>query len=489
MASVVNDPGGRKRISYKVEAKRYSLRLGEVPTAIAVDACDKITRLIACRNAAHLLSIDVIEWAAKLPAKQYRQLADAKLLPEREEDRQERIVTLNEFLTEAFAALRVKDSTMVIYGNCRRCLLLHFGKERDVRTITHRDADAFHTWLSTHEFQWKKNKKRRLSQVTVARRLLMSRHIFNRAVRWKYLAENPFTGIKVARQVNPARKGYVPVDSVQIVIDASANAQFNLILALCRFAGLRCPSEHIALRWDEVDWGHGRMTVHSPKTEHHPGGECRVIPIFTDLRPYLEAAFEAAPEGAEFVIREWRSEKKNLRTRFQKAIARAGIKPWPKLFQNLRASFETDLVREYPIPTVAEWLGHDPAVMVKNYLTNPDLNADFQRASENKLTRIPTRKASKNERKSENDGWGKNTKTPEIVALSGVPGSVFMGAAGREPGAISRLKTTPAESDAHSDALDPDLARIVELWGGLSAETRAAIARLAGVVRDTGGQA
>jgi integrase len=61
------------------------------------------------------------------------------------------------------------------------------------------------------------------------------------------------------------------------------------LFALSRYGGLRCPSEHLALTWGDVDLEAGRMTVRSPKTEHHHGKAYRVLPIFLELRPYLEA--------------------------------------------------------------------------------------------------------------------------------------------------------------------------------------------------------
>ena len=42
-------------------------------------------------------------------------------------------------------------------------------------------------------------------------------------------------------------------------------------------------SENIVALCD-VDWERGRMTVHSPKTEHHVGGDCRIVPIFGRMR-------------------------------------------------------------------------------------------------------------------------------------------------------------------------------------------------------------
>jgi hypothetical protein len=37
-------------------------------------------------------------------------------------------------------------------------------------------------------------------------------------------------------------------------------------VALCRFAGLRCPTEVLALRWGDVLWDQERMNVPNVKT-------------------------------------------------------------------------------------------------------------------------------------------------------------------------------------------------------------------------------
>gem|GEM_PF-6810243 len=58
----------------------------------------------------------------------------------------------------------------------------------------------------------------------------------------------------------------------------------------------------------------------------------------------------------------------NLRTTFTKIVARAGCKPWPRLFQNLRASCETDWVEKHPAHECAAWLGHSPAIAAAHYL-------------------------------------------------------------------------------------------------------------------------
>ena len=62
----------------------------------------------------------------------------------------------------------------------------------------------------------------------------------------------------------------------------------------------------------------------------------------------------------------------NLRTTFGKIVRRAGLQPWPRLFHNLRASRETELVETYPVQVVTSWLGNTPAVAMRHYLMTTD---------------------------------------------------------------------------------------------------------------------
>jgi hypothetical protein len=87
-----------------------------------------------------------------------------------------------------------------------------------------------------------------------------------------------------------------------------------------------------------------------------------VVPIFPELRPYLEAVWEAAEPGTEWLITRYRDVSQNLRTQMEKIIRRAGLKPWPKLFQNLRATRETELAETFPMHVVCEWIGNSAAI-------------------------------------------------------------------------------------------------------------------------------
>ena len=98
------------------------------------------------------------------------------------------------------------------------------------------------------------------------------------------------------------------------------------------------------------------------------GGGVRVVPIFPELYPLLQTAFETAEPGEVNVITRYRDTNQNLRTQLRRIIKRAGLVPWPKLFQNLRSTRETELVERFPMHVVTAWLGNSPEIARKHYL-------------------------------------------------------------------------------------------------------------------------
>ncbi len=122
-----------------------------------------------------------------------------------------------------------------------------------------------------------------------------------------------------------------------------------------------------------VDWERSRLTVHSPKTAHHDGKESRVIPLFPELRPYLdEVRDDLGGQGSEFVITRYRDASANLRTQLESIIRKAGLNPWLKLFQNLRRIRQTELSEHFPAHAVCQWIGNSQAVAREHYLQVTD---------------------------------------------------------------------------------------------------------------------
>jgi len=225
---------------------------------------------------------------------------------------------------------------------------------------------------------------KRLQENTIRRRCGRARQLFQAAVKHRLIDRNPFAELRgVSVLPNKARDYFVTRDDADKVIAACPDSQWRLLFALSRYGGLRCPSEHLELIWSDIDWERGRIVIRSPKTAHHAGKESRVIPLFPELRPFLEKVRDEVRLGIDAplsqpVITRYRDRNANLRSQLLRIIARSGVKPWPKLFQNLRASRATELAAEHPGHVAAAWLGHSTIVAQKHYWQITD--ADFQQA-------------------------------------------------------------------------------------------------------------
>lgn len=321
MASISREKNGRRTIQFVApNGKRKSIRLGKTPQRTAEAVKIKVEQLVASKIAGHAVDDETARWIASLDSVMSDKLAAAGLIPRRE------TIALLGFI-DLYMASRIdlKPRTQMKLTTTRRVLVELFRADRPMRDISPGDADEFRLHLVS----------RGLSENTIRKHVSIAKQFFNAAVRKRLISSNPFAGLKSTVQPNPSRYYFVTGEEAQRVMDSCPDAQWRLIFALSRYGGLRCPSEHLNLRWEDVDWERGRITVNSPKTEHHVGGESRVIPIFPELRSYLEEAFEQAEEGTEFIITRYRDTNSNLRTQLQRIIKRAGLKSWPKLFQNL----------------------------------------------------------------------------------------------------------------------------------------------------------
>lgn len=168
-----------------------------------------------------------------------------------------------------------------------------------------------------------------------------------------------------------------------------------MLFALCRFAGLRNPSETLELRWSDINWERDRFKVRSRKTERYGKGE-RVVPLFSELRAELDAWFTITQPGVEcaadsFVIKTYRDTEANLRKAIYRIADVAGVPRWPKPFMALRASRRTELERaDTKNHVLNEWFGHSRAVAEKHYLSVTEHDSEVAIASSVVQLEIPS---------------------------------------------------------------------------------------------------
>jgi integrase len=386
MAGIARRKNGTVIIRFVgLDRKRRTLGLGKCSDKQATGVWLRVENILSAAKTGRPVDPETDAWLANINDRMRQRLQAVGLIdaPAAETDAENAVpATLAAFLDRYLASRKdVKRATRINWGHTQRNLLAFFGADRALASITPGDAKDFERYLKGEARQGRYGDAEAtdgLKPDTVRKRIANAKQFFADAVAREWIARNPFAGLKGGQRGNRQRDYFLTRDDAQKVIDACPNAEWRLLFALSRFGGLRCPSEHLALTWADIDWAAGRMRVHSPKTEHHEGKESRLVPLFPEVREHLAAVFDAAAPGTKYVIDGYRDASKNFRTRMERIIKRAGLKPWPKLFANLRASRATELASEFPGHVAAEWLGHSTLVAQRHYWQVTD--ADFERA-------------------------------------------------------------------------------------------------------------
>lgn len=250
-----------------------------------------------------------------------------------------------------------KKTTVVNYRRVERYIHRSI-PDMPLRVVNQSHADEFERKLKADGF----------ATATVRRSVGISRQFFNAAIRARLIDQNPFAHLSAAVRGNKDRQVFVSRQVAETFLAHCTNTELKAIFALARYGGLRCLSEVHLLQWSDIDWNNQRMTVRSPKTEHHDGKGSRIVPIFPELAPHLQRCFDEAPEGAVHVISRRRLSAAAYAKAIKSVLASCSIKPWPKTFQNLRSTRETELAESHPIHVVCAWMGNSPRVAEEHYL-------------------------------------------------------------------------------------------------------------------------
>lgn len=366
MASVCDEPNGRKRIEFGPVGARKRIRLGKATENQAQAFKLRIEKLESARILGNPPDDETARWVVERDDVMHGRIAATGLVKPRGKSQ---AVTLGAFI-DGYIADRsdAKPRTIINLKAARKDLCAFFGEDKPLNAVTVADAGEF----------WRYLLRRGLGSNTARRICGRAKQFFGIAIDKGMFTANPFRKLKTRVESNQDRKAFVDRKAFAKVLDACPSTEWKLIFALCRYGGFRCPSEVLALKWQHVNFEAGTMLVRSTKTEHHEGGGQRLVPLFAELKPLLWQAYTEAPPGTEFAVGCSRDGGVNLRTQAERIIERAGVTPWPKLFQNMRASRATELAGEYPSHVCAAWLGHTEAIADEFYRQVRD--EDFQRA-------------------------------------------------------------------------------------------------------------
>lgn len=241
-------------------------------------------------------------------------------------------------------------------------LIAFFGGDKPVDSFTTSDALEYYQQM-----------KETLAPSTWKRDTGRVKQVFNIAIQKGWIKENPFRYLKGGASVNPGRFHFVTLDECRAILQECTSLENRLVFVLARYGGLRIPSEIEFMEWQDFNIADGVFIVKIPKKTNKHNQEIgnfvtRKVPLFPEIAKAVSEYFDSLPEGAPSLVFPERPTGQALRNRFRGILRRAGVKMWEKFFQNMRSTRETELLDQFPIKEVTDWIGNSPLIALKHYL-------------------------------------------------------------------------------------------------------------------------
>ena len=223
-----------------------------------------------------------------------------------------------------------------------------------------------------------------VSEATINRELCCIKVILRKAEEWGQLDESPARRGKAFKE-KTAKQRLLEVDEIARLLE-EVPAHFHALVTCAVYAGLR-RAELFHLRWEDIRWKTGELTVASRREHHTKNYESRRIPMNQALiqalrthkrehivvgNPYVFSN----PEGKPYT---------DIREPLNDAAKRAGIADSVKLHQLRHAFCSHALMSGVDPRTVQKWMGHKD---LKTTLRYAHVSPDHEKAAIQNLSYV-----------------------------------------------------------------------------------------------------
>ena len=226
---------------------------------------------------------------------------------------------------------------------------------------------------------------RKTSSIETAKRYFaIIKSVYVHGVSEGKVRSNPFEKVTLRLESTDTKQHfYVTEEIAYRVLQQIPDLSMQVVWVLARWGGLRIPSEVRFMLWGDVDFKRRRIRIREPKKtskQRQERGEHRTreIPLFPELHSTLAAYHRQSFTQDEDLM--FPAGTHSSAHYFKRCIRAAGIAVWPKLFNSLRATRDTELQKKHPPHVVSSWLGHTIEVSQKYYIQTTD--EDFEKALE-----------------------------------------------------------------------------------------------------------
>jgi integrase len=98
------------------------------------------------------------------------------------------------------------------------------------------------------------NPEKTLASMTVRKRLQFAKMVFRAALRHHIITANPFEDVGIKAKKTEGRQHFITAEDTALLLDACGDDQdWRTIIVLARWGGLRCPSEVLSLKINDID--------------------------------------------------------------------------------------------------------------------------------------------------------------------------------------------------------------------------------------------
>ena len=157
MASIANDPNGRRRLQFTdANGRRQTIRLGKIPKRTAESVKIYVEHLLTAKLSKQPIDGETARWVASLDDILAGKLAKAGLVQQRASTQ------LGSFMADYMAKRggTIQPGTMQVWRLTQRNLIGYFGDDKPIRDITAGDAEDFRNHLLTSNLRESTTRKR-----------------------------------------------------------------------------------------------------------------------------------------------------------------------------------------------------------------------------------------------------------------------------------------------------------------------------------------
>ncbi len=269
MASLQNESGGWRLQVYYPAGRRRSLYLGRISRRGAGTCKRHIEELVRAGKAGTQPDAATVVWLGEINSELHAKIAAAGLCSSRRYQGGDAGSTVGAFLDKYIAdrdGIDWKPNSTRNYKNSRRWIIGYFGEDCRLTDITLADVKRWRRWME------KGSKERKpLAESTAAKHHKRARECFTEALNDRLIHENPFRA-KICIPVDEKKQFYINREMADGIIQKCDGLDWQLIFALCRYTGLRCPSEVLNLNLAGHRLGREPLSGKGVKDRFGPNG-------------------------------------------------------------------------------------------------------------------------------------------------------------------------------------------------------------------------